>query len=54
MNTIDNDFSTILFQKPEPDENENIGEINQLFVKDLKKQNISTFASFLSIFNHFC
>ena len=25
MNTMDTDFSTILFQKPEPDENENIG-----------------------------
>ena len=32
MSTMDTDFSTILFQKPEPDENENIGEINQLFV----------------------
>ena len=33
MNTMDTDFSTILFQKPEPYENENVGEINQLFVK---------------------
>ena len=28
MNTMDTDFSTILFWKPEPDENENIGKTN--------------------------